>query len=143
MIYHSPDSIYRNATRRAETPRLIIILVCIWIGLDAHEQIDTFPRSGKRHPMIIRIVQKPERNSCKPVCAFKIKRDPSPPKMPLLPDCHVQRYLAPGDTNVFTGPKWIALFSCRRKAGTLLSRSRHLEFRQSRDSEGLLSPSKR
>jgi hypothetical protein len=25
-------------------------------------------------------------------------------KMPLLPDCHVQRYFAPGDTNVFTGP---------------------------------------
>ena len=24
--------------------------------------------------------------------------------MPLLPDCHVQRYFAPGDTNVFTGP---------------------------------------
>ncbi len=24
--------------------------------------------------------------------------------MPLLPDCHVQRYFAPGGTNVFTGP---------------------------------------
>jgi hypothetical protein len=24
--------------------------------------------------------------------------------MPLLPDFHVQRYFAPGDTNVFTGP---------------------------------------
>jgi Ni,Fe-hydrogenase III large subunit len=24
--------------------------------------------------------------------------------MPLLPDCQVQRYFAPGDTNVFTGP---------------------------------------
>jgi len=26
--------------------------------------------------------------------------------MPLLPDCHAQRYFAPGDTNVFTGPRW-------------------------------------
>jgi DUF2892 family protein len=24
--------------------------------------------------------------------------------MPLLPDCSIQRYFAPGDTNVFTGP---------------------------------------
>jgi hypothetical protein len=37
--------------------------------------------------------------------------------MPLLPDCHVQRYFAPGDTNVFAGPNW------RDRVGDLLEGS--------------------
>jgi hypothetical protein len=29
--------------------------------------------------------------------------------MRLLHDCYLQRYFAPGDTNVFTGPIWVSL----------------------------------